>query len=109
MTVYTLPRANAPIAGTDAPTIQWYNFLRYLDTRTATASGDVQAEITTIAEKLGSPDGSVDNIPPLSSIRGRDGARNRAERLRASFAGARISSSPTPRRGSLSQSKRSLK
>ena len=72
--IYTIPRANAPIAGEDAPTTQWYNFLRYLDTRTSSAAGDVQAEITTIAEKLGSPDGTVGNIPPLvvgvSKVRG---------------------------------------
>lgn len=68
MTDYTIPRANAPIAGQDAPTTQWYNFLRFLDTRTSSAAGDVQAEITTIATKLGSPDGTVDNIPALGNV-----------------------------------------
>lgn len=68
MTIYTIPRANAPIAGADAPSSAWYNFLRYLDSRTSTSAGDVQVEITTIAEKLGSPDGTVDNIPPLGSV-----------------------------------------
>lgn len=68
MTIYTIPRANAPIAGTDAPSSAWYNFLRYLDSRTSSSAGDVQVEITTIAEKLGSPDGTVDNIPPLGSV-----------------------------------------
>ena len=68
MADYTIPRANAPIAGQDAPTIQWYNFLRYLDSRTSSAAGDVQAEITTIAVKLGSPDGTVDNIPTLGNV-----------------------------------------
>lgn len=68
MADYTIPRANAPIAGQSAPTIQWYNFLRYLDTRTSSAAGDVQAEITTIAVKLGSPDGTVDNIPTLGNV-----------------------------------------
>lgn len=68
MTIYTIPRANAPIAGTDAPSSAWYNFLRYLDSRTSTSAGDVQVEITTIATKLGSPDGTVDNIPPLGNV-----------------------------------------
>lgn len=68
MTIYTIPRANAPIAGVDAPSSAWYNFLRYLDSRTSSSAGDVQVEITTIAEKLGSPDGTVDNIPPLGSV-----------------------------------------
>jgi len=73
MTDYTIPRANAPIAGQDAPTTQWYNFLRYLDARTSGSAGDVQAEITTIATKLGSPDGTVGNIPPFKSVTSFDG------------------------------------
>lgn len=76
MTDYTIPRANAPIAGQDAPTTQWYNYLRFLDTRTSSSAGDVQAEITTIAEKLGSPDGTVGNIPTLSSITGVQGIQS---------------------------------
>jgi hypothetical protein len=76
MTDYTIPRANAPIAGDDAPTTQWYNFLRFLDTRTSSDSGDVQDEITTIAEKLGSPDGTVDNIPPQGNVRSVQGLQS---------------------------------
>lgn len=68
MTVYTLPRANAPIAGDDPPATQWYNYLLYLDERTSSISGDVQIEISTIATKLGSPDGTVSNIPPLGNV-----------------------------------------
>lgn len=68
MTIYTIPRANAPISGQDAPTPEWYNYLRYLDTRTSSASGDVQVQVNEIAVKLGSPDGTVANIPPLGSV-----------------------------------------
>lgn len=73
MTDYTIPRANAPIAGQEAPTTQWYNFLRYLDSRTSSNPTDVQAEIDTIAIKLGSPDGTVANIPPFKNITSFDG------------------------------------
>lgn len=62
----SIPRANAPISNSDgSPTREWYNYLR----ANLSPSGltTVEGEITVIAEKLGSPDGTVQNIPPISA------------------------------------------
>jgi len=62
---YLIPRANAPfVDGTGHPTREWYNWLRALDVVQTESDADVQAEIAAIARALGSPDGSVANIPP---------------------------------------------
>lgn len=68
MTDYTIPRANAPIAGQEAPTIQWYNYLRGIGASTADSNAALLADITIISDKLGSPDGTPENIPPLGNI-----------------------------------------
>ncbi len=73
MTDYTIPRANAPIAGQEAPTIQWYNYLRGIGASTTSSNAALLADITIISDKLGSTDGTPENIPPLSNITSIDG------------------------------------
>lgn len=63
---YTIPRPNSPFSeGGQSPTHEWYNYLRFLGQGGGTAA--LQDEITTISFKLGSPDGTPANIPPLST------------------------------------------
>lgn len=69
MTNYTIPKPNAPLAeGGTPPRREWYNFLRGLYDLYETSDSTVQAEITALCYKLGSPDGTIDNIPSPSTI-----------------------------------------
>lgn len=66
---YLIPRANAPLSqGGTAPTREWYNFLRGLYQLYESSDASVQAQITELCYKLGSPDGTIANIPPLGNI-----------------------------------------
>ena len=69
---YVIPRANAPFSeGGGNPTREWYNFLSFLGTSSSGNSTALLNDITIISEKLGSPDGTPENIPPLSGQSGR--------------------------------------
>ena len=68
MTDYTIPRANAPIAGQEAPTLQWYNYLLGLGNTSTASNAALLQDVTIISEKLGSPDGTPENIPPIGNI-----------------------------------------
>jgi hypothetical protein len=68
MTDYTIPRANAPIAGQEVPTLQWYNYLLNLGNTSTTNNSALLQDVTIISEKLGSPDGTPENIPPIGNI-----------------------------------------
>lgn len=74
---YTIPRPNSPFSeGGGNPTRAWYNFLRNLDDLFTASDAGVQAEITELAYKLGSPDGTVANIPPQTNIRSVQGLQS---------------------------------
>ena len=67
-----LPRQDsAYVEAGGRPSLPFYSFLQALD-RAVRASGNeaVQAEIEAIARALGSPDGSVDGIPPAAFMSG---------------------------------------
>lgn len=49
------------------PTSEWYNWLRKLEDLFTTGDTGLQAQITQIAYILGSPDGTVANIPPFNT------------------------------------------
>lgn len=64
MALNPFPRADAAMTdGSGRPTRPWYLLLQSLN-QTASTTG-TQEEISAIATVLGSPDGSVANIPPL--------------------------------------------
>lgn len=63
---YAIPRANAPFSESGAaPTREWYNYLNGLDSDTASNNADLLNDIEIISVKLGSPDGTPENIPPI--------------------------------------------
>lgn len=65
-----LPGARAPIAGQFQVSPPFYQFFRSLAETANSSSADVsavQADIKKIASDLGSPDGSVANIPPFTT------------------------------------------
>lgn len=65
MKTSNLPSARAPLTdGGQPPTRPWYNFFRNINTE---SNAGIQAEIYVISQKLGSPDGTVENIPPIAS------------------------------------------
>lgn len=64
---YRLPQPNAPfVQSNGAPTIEWYNWLRSFENLFEASDSGLQAQITEIAYALGSPDGTVGNIPPFN-------------------------------------------
>ena len=64
MTNYTIPKPNAPFSdGGTPPRREWYNFLRGLYDLYESSDATVQAQITALCYKLGSPDGTIANIP----------------------------------------------
>ena len=68
MEPYRLPRPNAPfVQGNGAPTVEWYNWLRGFENLFNSSDAGLQAQITQIAYALGSPDGTVANIPPIDT------------------------------------------
>lgn len=68
MEPYRLPRPNAPfVQGNGAPTVEWYNWLRGFENLFNSSDAGLQAQITQIAYALGSPDGTVANIPPIDA------------------------------------------
>ena len=58
------PQANF-LERTGYPTTEWYNWLKKLDSLFTAGDAGLQAQITQIAYILGSPDGTVANIPPF--------------------------------------------
>jgi hypothetical protein len=68
----TLPKSTqAAVDGSDNFTAPWRNFFAELERRVAQTTGntsDVTAAISTIATALGSPDGSVENIPDQATL-----------------------------------------
>lgn len=63
---YRIPRPQSPFLDRRGePTTEWYNWLKKLDSLFTTGDAGLQAQITQIAYILGSPDGTVANIPPL--------------------------------------------
>jgi hypothetical protein len=68
MTDYLIPRPDAAFSkGGTAPTKQWYDFLHGLYDLYQSSDAGVQEEITALCYKLGSPDGTIANIPPIAS------------------------------------------
>lgn len=66
---YTIPKANAPfLDGSPPPRREWYNFLRGLYDLYESSDVNVQAQITQLCYKLGSPDGTIANIPGRGNI-----------------------------------------
>lgn len=64
---YRFPKPNAPfVQSSGEPTVEWYNWLRSLENLFEASDSGLQAQITAIAYALGSPDGTVANIPPLN-------------------------------------------
>lgn len=64
---YRLPQPNAPfVQSNGAPTVEWYNWLRSFENLFEASDAGLQAQITAIAYALGSPDGTVGNIPPFN-------------------------------------------
>jgi hypothetical protein len=73
MTVYTIPRANAPISGSDAPSREWYNYLKYLST--LTSPDDLQTEIDALQKQVNAIKGgftlkTIDSIAMTGSSEG---------------------------------------
>lgn len=67
--IYAIPRANSPFSNGDGtPTTNWYNYLRGLNVAATGTNADLLNDITIISEKLGSPDGTPENIPPITGI-----------------------------------------
>lgn len=65
---YTIPRANAPFSeGGGNPTREWYNYLRFVGAANSTSNAELLNDITIISDKLGSPDGTPENIPAQGS------------------------------------------
>lgn len=64
---YRFPQPNAPfVQSNGAPTVEWYNWLRSFENLFEASDAGLQAQITAIAYALGSPDGTVANIPPFN-------------------------------------------
>lgn len=64
MTDYLIPRPNSALSQNGMPpTKEWYNFLRGLYELYKSSDSSVQSQITSLAYKLGSPDGTIANIP----------------------------------------------
>lgn len=64
MTDYLIPRPNSGLTQNGTPpTKEWYNFLRGLYELYKSSDSSVQEQITDLAYKLGSPDGTIANIP----------------------------------------------
>lgn len=64
---YRLPQPNAPfVKSNGAPTVEWFNWLRAFENLFEASDSGLQAQITVIAYALGSPDGTVANIPPFN-------------------------------------------
>ncbi len=62
----TIPNPSQAIAAPNGtPTHSWYNWLLALDALFTASDAGMQAQITAIALALGSPDGTVERIPPL--------------------------------------------
>lgn len=67
--LYAIPRANSPFSNGDGcPTTGWYNYLRGLNVAATGTNADLLNDITIISDKLGSPDGTPQNIPPTTGI-----------------------------------------
>lgn len=63
---FRIPRPqSAFLTQAGMPQTEWYNFLKGLYDLYQSSDTGVQAQITAIAYVLGSPDGTVANIPPL--------------------------------------------
>lgn len=67
MSINSIPQPAQPIAGALRVDATWYRWLRELDRLARENGTDVAAEIEAIARKLGSPDGTVDGIPPAQA------------------------------------------
>lgn len=71
MTQVALPAARAPLIGvgglTDRPFYRWFESIDRAVREGTGSSEDLAADIKAIAEKLGSPDGSIDGIPAQGS------------------------------------------
>lgn len=65
---FPIPRANAPlIVSGGMPTREWYSYWQNLQAYSGGPSNaELANDITIIAEKLGSPDGTPENIPPIT-------------------------------------------
>lgn len=64
--IYSIPRADAPLSVSGgAPTREWYNYLNNLPTGDADLT-QLENDIYVISIKLGSPDGTPQNIPPFT-------------------------------------------
>jgi len=63
---YGIPRANAPFSESGAaPTREWYNYLNGLGDASSSSNAELLNDIEIISVKLGSPDGTPENIPPI--------------------------------------------
>lgn len=66
--IYPIPRPGSPISETGSvATREWYNYWQNLTSNSGGPStAELENDITIISEKLGSPDGTPENIPPQS-------------------------------------------
>lgn len=66
--IYPIPRPGSPISETGSvATREWYNYWQNLSSDSGGPStAELENDITIISEKLGSPDGTPENIPPQS-------------------------------------------
>lgn len=66
--IYPIPRPGSPISETGSvATREWYNYWQNLTSDSGGPStAELENDITIISEKLGSPDGTPENIPPQS-------------------------------------------
>lgn len=66
---YPIPRPGSPISETGSvATREWYNYWQNLEQNSGGPSNaDLLNDITIISDKLGSPDGTPENIPPQES------------------------------------------
>lgn len=63
---YPIPRPGSPVSeGGNVATREWYNYWQNLEQNSGGPStAELENDITIISEKLGSPDGTPENIPP---------------------------------------------